>query len=353
MKEKISIIVPIYNMEKYLPRCLDSIIHQTLQNIEVIAVNDGSTDNCLEILKVYQKKDNRIKIINKENEGVSTARNVGIQHATGDYIGFVDPDDWIETNMYEELYKIAVQSESDIVMCSYIREYGSHSKLKEYNVGDRLEYKGEKIKTEIVRKLIGPLDEELRNPEMLDAWGTVWSKIYRTELIKNYNITFEDLRLIGTNEDSLFNIYACYYAKKFVFLNRPYYHYWKGNENSITSVYKEALLVKWSNLFAIIEDFINDNNLGEKYKLALKNRIGVNALGLGFNEMNKKSNILKKWIGIHKLLNNDKVHQAVKSLELKGFPIVWKIFYSCARRKNYTSFLLLLASANFSRKIMK
>lgn len=130
MGPKVSIVVPIYNVEAYLSRCLDSILSQTLQDIEVIAVNDGSTDASGEILDQYASKDTRIIVIHKKNGGVSAARNDGIQLVKGEYIGFVDPDDWIDHDMYEALYHSAVEEKADIVMCTYMREFGTHSKEK-------------------------------------------------------------------------------------------------------------------------------------------------------------------------------------------------------------------------------
>ena len=100
---KISVIVPVYNVEQYLPQCLDSIINQTYKNLEIICVDDGSPDNSGKILDEYAKKDKRIKVIHQENQGVSVARNTGLDNATGKYIGFVDPDDWIEADYYETL----------------------------------------------------------------------------------------------------------------------------------------------------------------------------------------------------------------------------------------------------------
>ncbi len=111
---KVSVIVPVYNVEKYLEECIESLINQTLTDIEIICINDGSTDNSLKILEELQKKDNRIKIINQKNSGVSSARNNGIENATGEYIGFVDSDDWIDSDYYEKLYNTAKKYNSDI-----------------------------------------------------------------------------------------------------------------------------------------------------------------------------------------------------------------------------------------------
>lgn len=130
MSEKISIIIPIYNVEKYLKKCIDSLIQQTYENIEIILVDDGSTDNSGRICDCYALNDNRIKVVHQKNGGVSSARNTGLRHSTGNYIGFVDPDDWIDKNMYERMLEVLKNNNSSISMCSYIYEYGD-SKLNE------------------------------------------------------------------------------------------------------------------------------------------------------------------------------------------------------------------------------
>lgn len=113
---KVSIIVPIYNVEKYLKRCLDSLVNQTLNDIEIICINDGSTDGSLEILNEYGRRDDRIVIINQENSGLSATRNKGIDIAKGQFIGFVDSDDWVSKDYFEKLYNSAIQNEAEIAV---------------------------------------------------------------------------------------------------------------------------------------------------------------------------------------------------------------------------------------------
>ena len=115
----ISIIIPIYNVEKYLSKCIESLVGQTYKDIEIILINDGSPDHCLSICEQYSKKDNRIIVIDQENKGVSAARNAGLKMAKGEYIGFVDPDDWIAVDMYEGLHSVIKQSDVDMVICGY------------------------------------------------------------------------------------------------------------------------------------------------------------------------------------------------------------------------------------------
>lgn len=120
---EITIVVPVYNVEKYVAKCIDSILAQTFQDLEILLVNDGSTDNSAEICEKYAKKDSRIKVIHQKNQGLSAARNTGIEHASGKYIGFIDSDDYIEKDMYETLYQQMVENHADISVCGIYNEY--------------------------------------------------------------------------------------------------------------------------------------------------------------------------------------------------------------------------------------
>ena len=143
----ISVIVPIYNVEKYLDRCVDSIINQTYKNLEIILVDDGSPDNCPQMCDDYAKKDSRIKVVHKENGGLSDARNVGMEVATGEYVSFIDSDDYISLDFYETLLETIVDNDSDIVECGVVKFYEDNSfdkysddlKVTNYDTVDGLE----------------------------------------------------------------------------------------------------------------------------------------------------------------------------------------------------------------------
>ncbi|HGH7181627.1 glycosyltransferase family 2 protein [Bacillus luti] len=352
---KISVIVPIYNMECYLRRCLDSLIVQSYSDLEIIAINDGSTDKSLDILYEYAQRDSRIIVIEKENNGVSSARNMGIEMATGAYIGFVDPDDWIDENMYESMYSTAIKRNADIVMCTYVREFGEYSKVKKFNCPREFCYKGEEVQLKMMRRLIGPLKDEIANPEFLDAWGTVWSKLYRTEILKNNNVNFTDLNVIGTNEDSLFNIYAFYYAEVFVFLNEPYYHYWKTNEKSVTSRYKPNLVDQWFTLYKIIENFLKEKMVPEEFYVALNNRICLNVLGLGLNMLSEgeKISFITKIKKLRLILNDKRIKRSFRGFDLKYFPVYWKVFYFCAKFRFSFGVCIILVLIDRLRKLVR
>ncbi|WP_035177917.1 glycosyltransferase family 2 protein [Alkalihalobacterium bogoriense] len=354
-KPKISIIIPLYNVKQYVGRCLDSLINQTMSEIEFIVVNDGSTDGSEKIVMDYAKNDERIVLINKENAGVSSARNEGLNYVKGDFIGFVDPDDWVNYHMYETMYEIATKEKMDVVMCTYIREFGTHSKEKTFLTEEKQYYYNEDVQSQIMRRIIGPLNAEIRELELLDAYGTVWSKLYRTSLIKENTITFTDLSIIGTNEDSLFNMEVLYYTNAFVLLNKPLYHYWRQNEQSVTSKYKPDLMKKWGHLYEHIEMFIQEKQLGDDYVKALNNRISLNTLGLGLNEISAsgETSVLQKYRNMKNILQYKTIKHAVSTLDMKHFPFIWKVFYFFVKLKFTLGYYFMIQSIEHLRKIVR
>lgn len=328
---KISIIVPVYNAEEYLPRCLDSLINQTYENIEIICINDASTDNSLSVLQKYKRSDERIKIIDKENEDVSFARNAGLRASQGEYVMFVDSDDWIDVNTCELALQQIVENTADVVIWNYISEHNSSSVKKEIFINDKIVFENNDVQKKIHRRFIGIVGEELSCPEKADSLCTVWGKLYRKSVIDENNIEFPDIRKIGTYEDGLFNLYLFKYVKKAVYINKALYHYRRTNFSSVTSGYKPDFEEQWHNLFDIMERYINENDLPNVYRQALNNRIALSVLGLGLNELKSPRNSLKKINHIKQMLKLDKYKRAYKELKLDYFPIYWKVFYACVK----------------------
>lgn len=352
-KLKVSIIVPVYNAEKYLNRCIESLINQTLGEIEIIFVNDGSTDNSINILKSYKEKDKRIVIIDKINEGVSEARNQGISKAKGDYIFFVDSDDWIDLDTLEKMYKTAIKDNIDIVMCSYVREFKDHSKEKSIDLNDKIIYKDKDLE-QLHLSIIGPLDDQISKSENLDSVGTVWAKLYKSTLIQKSEVKFIDLKEIGSAEDTLFNIMLFKDVKTVRFINKPYYHYWKDNDNSVTSGYNPRLKEQRKVMFNYIKTFIDSNKLDEKFDEALKNRICISVLGLGLNECNKdnKLSLNKKIKNIKSILNDDYIKKSFKTFKLNYFPIHWKVFYYFNKKRMALASYMMISIIDYLRKKM-
>lgn len=330
---KISIIVPVYNTEKYLVKCLDSLIHQTFENIEIVCINDGSTDASLEILKNYELMDKRIKIIEQNNKGLSETRNVGVKNASANYVMFLDSDDWIDLNACEIAYKTVIEHKADIVMWSYIREFETKALPKKiFDKNDEiLAFEGKEAQM-LHRRMVGLVGDELRIPENIDALVTAWGKVYRKDIIVENNVKFINTKEIGT-EDALFNLYTFGYAKKIVFINEYLNHYRKDNVQSLTSNYKERLYSQWENLFSYMEDYIKENELDATFQQALDNRIALSIVGLGLNIMQSEMSAPNKEREIKKIISSPRRRKAYKQLTLKYFPIHWKLFYGCAKYK--------------------
>lgn len=335
----ISIIVPVYNAETCISQCLDSLVNQTYKRIEIICINDGSRDLSLNILEEYARKDSRIVVINQENKGISDARNTGIGTATGDYIMFIDSDDWTEEITCEIVMKFALKYEADVVMWSYMREFNNSSDPKEIFASDLCFDKND-VKEKLHRRLIGLVGEELSHPEVADAICPVWGKIYKRECIAENK--FIDLKQIGTYEDGMFNMQVYENVSKVIYINSPMYHYRKTNSSSLTSTYKPDLFKCWQNLFEYMEQYIFERKLKNDYVIALNNRIALSILGLGLNILSSDFSMLKKVKLISEILNTERYCNAYKQLDYQYFPIYWKLFYKFAKYRCSIGVYILL-----------
>ena len=327
----ISVIVPVYNVEKYLKKCLDSIINQTYLNLEIICVNDGSQDSSRTILQEFKKKDDRIIIIDKQNAGLSYARNTGLTHVHGEYVMFVDSDDWLDVTACEKSIKAAEEHQVDVVMWPYIREY-EHASLKKNIFDHDIYFDQQQTYEHIYRRFFGLYGEELAHPENADALVTVWGKLYRSELILKHRVTFIDTKLIGT-EDALFNIQLFKYVKTCYYINAYLSHYRKDNEKSLTSFYKKELFSRWKKLFSMMGNEISENQLGDVFSQALNNRISLSLIGLGLNISVCNRPIGYKFNEIRKVLDDKIIKTALEYFDIQYLPMNWKIFFFCTKKQ--------------------
>lgn len=206
----VSIVVPIYKVEKYLSRCVQSLLNQTLKDIEIILVDDGSPDKCPEMCEDYLKVDKRIKVVHKENGGLSSARNAGINVATGKYIGFVDSDDSILPTMYEELYNVINKYNCDFAMSDYERIMrDGRENLKSLNIAKGY-YDKNRIIKEIYPELI--MGRNLDYGPLL----SVWHCLYNSNFLRQYNLRFDEE--VKWSEDNIFSAFVGYYANSFYYL---------------------------------------------------------------------------------------------------------------------------------------
>ncbi|MBP3604405.1 MAG: glycosyltransferase [Lachnospiraceae bacterium] len=211
----ISVIVTAYNIEDYLPKCMDSLLAQTYSNMEIIVVDDGSVDGTGKICDEYASKNEKTRVIHKENGGPSSARNAGLKIANGEYIGYVDGDDWIEPDMYQDMLKACEDTGAQIAICTY-KEVGEGSK-EVHPTGNVIELSRDEA-----------MDFYISGHPQYHIYHSVWSKLFRREVIKD--IAFQEGR---KSEDIMYTTWALTKASKCVFLDTAYYNYRMDREDSI------------------------------------------------------------------------------------------------------------------------
>lgn len=333
MEEKVSIIIPVYNAEKFLEKCLDSIINQTYRNIEIVCINDDSTDNSEKILKQYQLKDNRVIFKTIENGGLTRARNTGIKEATGEFFMFVDSDDYIESNMVEKMLNTINKEKADVVRCTNFLEKqdGEILKIEDFSIRNKLLTKQE-INEEIISKII---DGELL--------AYVCVLMIRKETLFKTNLFNEKLKFL---EDKAFFIDLILVTDKIYFLDIPLYHY-MINEKSLT---KSKKLVT-QNMYNLIEGWKYTRSSLEKSRFASSNiltklntryLIGIT----GFLYETYKYNKVEFKKAYYDLINNENFKSIITDFNIQQFGIHIKISINLIIKHHY----ILLRIFYFIRK---
>lgn len=261
---KISVIMPVYNAEKYLSEAMDSVINQTLGDIEIICVNDGSKDNSLSILQEYAQKDNRIKIIDKENQGYGATVNRGFKEAGGEYLAIFEPDDILDKSIYEKLYTLAYENKLDVVKCNFYNYWSKIGKAK---------------RSGLIKKCsrVKPF-EPRNNLKMFTCHASVWAGIYKKSFLKNNDIKF--LETPGASfQDMSFNFKVLATTQKIMLIKEPLLYYRQDNPNSsinnpskIFCVCDEYMeLTKFLNAHNDLKQIFNSQKLINQYNAYMWN----------------------------------------------------------------------------------
>lgn len=341
----VSIIVPVYNTETFLEQCINSIRSQTYSCLEIILVDDGSSDNSPALCNVYASLDSRIRVIHKENGGLSSVREVGIQVASGDYIMFVDSDDWLEPATIASCVKTAQQDNADCVMFGYIREYPQKS-IKVSLFDHDFSYNETNSEDKVHRRIVGEIGIELKEPQRIDSLSSVCMKLYRTDVAKKGRIVSE--RVVGTSEDTIFNLYALNHCR-ISYLNQCYYHYRKSNPQSITSVHKSDLAEKWDILYEIFQKYIEQSSSKAIYQKAFMNRVACGMIGLGLNEVCGSASIWKKSRRLKIILKKPLYREAFAQFDISYCDLKWKVFFLLCKVDAAFPLALLLQIMNYLR----
>lgn len=268
---KVSVVVPVYKVEEYLPRCVESLLGQTLQDIEIILVDDGSPDGCSNLVDQYARADARIKVIHKKNAGVSAARNDGFRLAEGAYTYFVDSDDWLVPNALELLHSKAIETKSDIVISDYIASNGIEEKRYEICSNEFVTEEKESIEAlQLAVFNMGPAYYKASSFIAKRGIGAAWHHLIRTDLIRGNGCEF-DTALGGLFDDGLFVLNVLEHANRVSYVQRPTYYY-RTVAESITRAFREAPFLKYQNVYNKLDEFICINNKDNRFIEALNLR---------------------------------------------------------------------------------
>ncbi|WP_158585903.1 glycosyltransferase [Parabacteroides sp. TM07-1AC] len=343
MKPRVSVILPIYKVEKYLDRCMHSLLNQTLKDIEIIMVDDGSPDNSPTMCDQYAKEDSRVKVIHKQNAGLGFARNSGLEIATGDYIAFVDSDDFVSVTAFEILLKVALEENADYVMCGYksVRNNICVSEHKDVNQKMVMEVPD---CYNVLRGMIG-IDPDSEYSYRHNY--SVWHGIYKSTLFTEGGIRFCSERDL-ISEDLIFHLSLIPLCRKIVIIPDLLYNYCL-NDNSLTTTYRkgrfEAVLKLWKvSVGMVASTSLEDMKIRLDYLL-----LDVTLSAISYEVRYNKNNALDV---LKTISANDEVHQLLDSYPIHRLCRKHYLFFSLLKRKAYKTIYCLLKIKIFGEKYL-
>lgn len=317
-KELISIIVPVYNTEKYLRKCIESIINQTYKNIELILVNDGSTDNSGNICDEYAKTDSRIKVIHKENGGVSSARNTGLESAKGEWLVFVDGDDYISSDYCTVMLEKAKKNDAELVLCGYKRVYENKEEL--INCQEEKQFN----KREFLMKVLN----------VQNSMGFCHMKLISKKTIKNVRLNEK----LSIAEDALFSMQLSQNINKAIFVPKPLYNYRFNNNSAVRKFDKEfvnkILLSMKEAKDYLISEFSEDEEIIQGYYNYVVYHLLLISVNYCYNSKNNLTNKEKKKM-LKKVCEMKEFAEAIKKSNYNGLSITRKITLYTIKHKLY------------------
>lgn len=338
--KKVSIIVPVYNAEDYLPNCIKSLINQTYENIEIILINDGSKDSSLEICEHYSAKDDRIVLFSIENSGVSTARNLGIDNATGDFITFVDSDDWIELNTVEFTINKAIETDVDIIVWSYYKNYVNEERALSLVPGGDQTFTSDK--DILYFKSIYQFYGQKTLGDTVSA-GTTWCKLYKSELIKKNNIKFK--KELTRSQDVIFCLEAFSKANDIKYYDVHLYHYRINNSSTCSGTrYIDDTKTPFNSLLNEMDSFSNQFAQKNKFEQVINARtiqVILWHLEHNFFHSNFKGNILKRKRETLNLINTEPYKIALNNVNKSLLPKKERTMANLLNKKAVFTFYII------------
>lgn len=315
-KAEISVIIPIYNSEKYLSRCIESVLCQSFKDFELILVNDGSVDSSLEICKEYENKDSRILVIDSENNGSSHARNLGLDAVTGNWIIHIDSDDWIEPSMLKLLYTEAIQANADIAACGIYQDYGYKREEKNYPYSK-----------------VEPRDMLYRIDSIYSA---VWNKLVKKSLYDKYNIRFIDG--VTMWDDAAVTTRLRYHSSKTVIIHQPLYHYFCAPHDNMCARLGTKEPTSQIKVVRFMENYFAGINPNGKIERKIIDSLKITSKKFYLSYDDKES--YNRWKSLFKESNG-------KIMRMKHIPISIRLVLTLASKLSYENFMRIKKIRNF------
>lgn len=341
VEEKVSIIIPVYNSEKTLKKCIESVINQTYKNIEILIINDGSKDKSLNIMNEYKNKDKRIIVINQRNNGISGARNTGIINATGDYITFIDSDDYIKPSLVKDTINIFKEYECDVVRNNYELSYEN----------GKTELRNEMYEENKIINISEKKEKMIQNILLGKVQSYSWLLTIKRKIIDENNLTFnEDVFLM---EDLLFFIRLIFAIQNIYFVKEPKYYYYQSNKNSLTRDTNKYIkninniLIMKKHLEEILNEHIQENN---KY-IKIINTVYLNGI-IGYLKISVRNSGNYKEIldELKKIRESQNIKEMLGNKSLKLLKLNSSLYIYLYEKKKYNTLIKIFKLENLLKR---
>lgn len=332
---KVSIVIPIYNAEEYLRECIDSALNQTMSDIKLVLVDDGSTDSSGKICDEYAKKDNRVKVVHQKNAGVCEARNVGIKAVETEYFTFLESDDWLTPDACERLYSYVENEQAEFVLGAYYKVSASGTTVKHPLSEKEIIFDENSIKNRLLEYVMGLTGERLKTPGNVDSLLTDTAKLYKTDIVRDNDIYWISRKEIYSDCLEYILRYA-FYCKKAVYFDEPIYYYRRTNTGSQTAGYRKGTLDLWLVQFDNMKSFIESNKLYNLWD-AYYSRVCFSIIPIGGNAYrtgNKKEGMKE----VRAALDQPIYKEAFTHFNISDLPMHFRPLFFFAKHKMYRAF---------------
>lgn len=321
----ISVVLPTYNVKDYIEQCVDSLLQQTYTDLEVLIVDDGATDGTGDLCDLLAQRDGRIRVFHKENGGTHTARNRGIQEARGQYIMFLDPDDWLDTDTFAQLVPLIEKYAPDVIRFGYTREFEDHSAVKTNTFVPETLCVGADCKR-ICRQTMGLVEQELSHPENMNFLASACFCLYRKAVIDENGLQLPNIHEIATFSDGLFNICFLQKAQRFLYVDKPFYHYRKFAAGAATAKHRPEFLERQLHLFSMLRQIAQQEE-DPQFMQAYYNRVAFSTMEICLNAFKGQHTVKEQYAQVRQVLKSEEHKLAYQHLKLRHLPAVWKVYY--------------------------